>query len=106
MRMRLSVAALILCLAIPGFSALETGPDAITAATIPAAPVVTTLVLTSGNPVMLVDGVRTTLEAAPFRRRIARSDHHLQCRLQGHHHRLDALGQSARRLNRLVPVPG
>jgi hypothetical protein len=66
MRMRLVAAGLVLCLAFAGLSVFRRDPDAITAATGPGMPIVTTLVLTIGSPVMLVDGARTMLEAAPF----------------------------------------
>jgi hypothetical protein len=66
MRRRLATAALVLCLAVPGLSALKKGSDAVSAATGPGTLVVTTLALTIGNPVMLVDGVRTALEAPPY----------------------------------------
>ena len=66
MRMRLAAAVLIFGLMFAGTSAFRGRLDAITAATGPGIPIVTTLVLTIGNPVMLVDGVRTMLEAAPL----------------------------------------
>jgi hypothetical protein len=66
MRMKLAAAALILCLTFAGTSAFRGDLDVITAATGPGMPIVTTLVLTIGNPVMLVDGMRTMLEAAPL----------------------------------------
>lgn len=66
MRMKLAVASLILCLVFAGTSIRQGDLDAITAATSASTPIVTTLVLTIGDPVMLVDGMRTMLEAAPF----------------------------------------
>lgn len=57
MRRRMTIAALVLCLTIPCIAPA----DAASGATL-----VTTLVLTVGSPVMLIDGMRTALEVPPF----------------------------------------
>ncbi len=57
MRRRMTIAALALCLTLSGIA--PAGAASIT-------PLVTTLVLTVGSPVMLIDGVRTALEVPPF----------------------------------------
>jgi hypothetical protein len=66
MKRRLATVVIVLCLAVSGLSALKRGSDTVSAATGPGTLVITTLALTIGNPVMLVDGVRTALETPPF----------------------------------------